>query len=1314
MPVTEGQLQHERFVLEEHVGGGASGDIYAAKDLHNGQRVAVKLLRSTATASDLSRFEREMRVLAELRHPNVVAYIDGGLWPDGRMFFAMEWLEGEDLAKRSRRAPLGTRDAVEVVRRSAQALAAGHSRGIVHRDLKLSNMYLVKGRGTAIKLIDFGVVKPAEKDGFETEPGTIIGTPHYMSPEQARGEQVDVRADVYSLGSVLFRLLTGRHVFETNHVVALLGRLVLEDPPRPRTFRFDVPAALDEVVFRAISRDREQRYANAGDFARALARVGIGTLNNEPPRTERSSSRVRPRPPKRKKETTGTGTGTTGNRPTHPGIHIRRVVACLVYDAKSVNGRAPHETVIELAGEDVRLEQIAGGNTVAVFGVEHSRGDEILRAARAALHLVAEFPGARAAVANGHAIKARANLAGEALDRAAKQFEMATAGNVRLDIHAAGALEVRFEVARDKHGAVLVGEDARDLAPRTVLGRPTATVGRERELTSLQVLYNDALRDAMPRAAIVSGRSGIGKSRVRSELIQRLELAQVPPEVLICWGSHHGSISALGRALRSRIGVQAGADAPFQVEQVRRFFKERMPRNLHFLSAFIGELVGVPFDDRNHEQLRAARGNDQLMQSRIWMALEAFVRTQCGRIPQVIVLEDAHFIDDTTLQLLDWLLGCNDIRFIVYAFAGADLVNRKPGLWQTDAEAVKSSSSPRPQPIKINLGPLAETASQHIVASVLPDMSSEQRQELVQRSEGIPLVLEELIRCTAEGVASLPLTVQALVQQRVDRLPDSVYEVLCAASVFGSSFWQGGVSAMLDRPIEDDLEEAAGDEILLRRASSSVAGETEWSFRQLLVCEVAYSLLLDNVRQELHIAAGNWLEATGSVDLGWIAHHVHYGGEHERAAMLYARATRQAVENFGQMATALELANRGLSCGAQGPVRAQLLLTQAHVYQRTGWLSKGCAAAEQAGQLVPPGSVLWVTAQRVHAGCLIESGRAAEGDQLLAWALEDDNRKQLADSDIAMLLAARVRALVGLNRVGQALGIAEEAVATASAPATSNQPAFLRALDAMLFAQMVTGRPAHALATGMQLMRAADAAGDGHLGSRARINAASSLNYLGRFEEAQRYIEEALPLVHSARLRLLEASAIHNLGVCYARLGQLDRGIEAQRTASRMADERGSARQSINARMYEVQMLCWRNRGDDIDVALKIAERIVAEARQRPHLQPPTLYVLAHVHLMRRDPAAALPLAREAHLRLGDGPVEEWEEMIRLCHIHALLMSNEQSEADKALRAAFESLRCRCESIADDDLRQCFQQRNFHAAQLIELASQRLQLQIDS
>lgn len=1300
----------ERFVIESRVGGGASGDIYRAIDQTTGQTVALKVLRKTAADSEAARFKREIQVVADLRHPNIVDYVSHGRWTDGRLFLAMEWLDGEDLAKRQRRAPLGTRDAVEVVRRASQALAAIHSRGIVHRDVKLSNLFLVRGRGTAVKLIDFGVVKPSGSDEFDTEVGTILGTPHYMAPEQARGEPVDARADVYSLGSVLFRLLTGRNVFETEHVIALLGRLVLEDPPRPSQFRFDIPDKLDNVVCRAISRIPGERYEHGGDFARALARVGV--LNNDAPQVERSASQVRARRVGSGRE--DTQSGTTGNQSTRPGLRMRRVVACMLYDLGDTSAhRSISDDLLDTAGTDVRVEQLAGGKTVAVLGVEHSRGDEVLRAARAAMQVVNEFPEARAVVAIGHAVMAHSNLAGEALDRAARQLDRAHPTSVRLGMHAAAALERRFEISRDDDGARLIREDPRDLGPRQVLGQVTPTVGREGEISELQAMYDETLRDSFPRAALMLGTPGIGKSRVRSELVQRLELAPVPPEVLICRGDTSAtatSVSVLGTAMRQGMGVQDGADLREQVQLVKRHIRSRLPRSLHFLAAFIGELVGVPFPDQSDEPLRAARANDQLMQSRIRMALEAYIRTQAGRIPQVLILEDVHLADDTTLDLIDWVLACPDIRFTVFAFGHGAIDERRPTMWS------------RAPVLRKRLGPLAPQAAERIVQTILPTLDAKRRDMLVRRSTGNPLVLEELVRCAAEGRDELPLTVQALVQLRLDRLDASVREALRAAAVFGQCFWTGGVATLLDRRVEADLQAAEREEVIIKNECSRVAGQTEYLFCQALVRDAAHTSLLDEDRRSLHLAAGEWLEAVGSVDLGVIAGHFEVGGDHERAANLYARATKQALGNFGQMDMALDLAQRGLECGASGAECAQLRLTQAHIFNRMGRLSEGVDAAEHAAKLVPAGSDMWVESQRLLASCLIESGRATEGDSRLEWALGTQFADKLPPAARATLMATRVRGLIELNRADEALAIVKDAVAIAENAVTNadghdgtqNEAATLRALDAQVFALMTMELPSAAVAAGTKLIQAADRAGDVHFASRGRINVASALNYLGQYEGAQQLLDHALPEVRSFRLRILEASCLHNMGMSYARRGSLDHGIEMQREAARIADECGGARLGINCRVYEAVMLAWRGEPGDMRHADELSEHVTEATRTQLGLQVIALFTQARVKLARRELNEALEAAQQAYQQLSNSSVEEWDEQIRLVFVEALLATGQNEKADEVLAGALDVIEQRVNLIERPDLRVSYTTKNDEVRNLLALASERLGRSVSS
>ncbi len=1301
----------DRFVIEARVGSGGMGDIFRGIDRETGQPVAIKLLRSTASPHERTRFAREVAILADLRHPNIVQYTGHGTWEDGRLFLAMEWLDGEDLGQRQRRAPLGMRDAVEVVRRSAAAMAAVHARGVIHRDLKLSNIFLLNGKGTAIKLIDFGVVKPPEPDEYPTEPGQINGTPHFMAPEQARGEGIDVRADVYSLGSVLFRLVTGRNVFETEHIIALLGRLVIEEPPTASSVRFDVPEALDQVISRAIARSRDERYENGGELARALARVG--NANNDPPATDKSSSAIRKAvrrptfdgagPPS--SDAGGSGASSGEVAPARPGTSERRVVAVVLYDLGGAELTPEVDAAVrEVLGEDTRFEALAGGRMVAVLGVERSKGDEAIRAARAALTVARALRSgpaepARVAVAVGHAVRGRANLAGQALDRAARQLELAAPGVVRIDGYAAAAVEGRFMVQDDAAvagGGVLLREDSGGFGARQLLGRVTPTVGREKEIALLLGIYGEMAEDGTPRAAVVTGPAGIGKSRVRSELMARLEATTPRPEILLCRGdamSRGSSLSAMGRALRALMGVHDGEQAREQITKVKNYVAVRLPRTLRFLAAFLGELIGVPFPDESDEPLRAARASAQLMQSRLRSALEAFARAQ--PTPLVLFIEDLHWSDDTTIELCDWLLGCPDLRFGVFAFARPEVQTRLPQLWE------------RRNVTRLTLSPLSPLAAERLVAAALPQAEPSLRAGVVRRAGGNALFLEELIRCAAEGREELPLTVQALVQARLDRMSPALRQVLRAAAVFGQSFWTGGVEALLDRPAAMDLVELQHAEIVTRQHESRIAEQDEWIFRQALVRDTAYASILEEDRRPLHLAAGAWLESVGDVDLGLIARHADAGGDLPRAAALYARATRQAYTNGAQLETALELADRGLACGAEGGVRAQLLIAKAQVSSFLGRLTEAVAAAEEAARIAPVGSDMWGEAQRITATALIEAGQSADGDARAAWALDPEYAgNSLSLSIRAAIMAARVRGLIDLGAPGQALALADQAVDTARASGAVD--AMLRAVDARTIALMHVGDLSQAVASGNALIETADGAGDLVLATRGRCNTGSVLNHLGMFEDAQVMLERALHDARARRMRILEAFALHNAGMSYARLGNLDEGISAQRHAARIADETGAARLRVFTRSYEAVFLVWRGAPGDLGAAHTLSRHISEEARTNPGLYLVALFVLAKVQLARRYLESALEAAREVNQRLAAGPVEEWDEYMRLTLVEALVALDRRQEADLALDGAFRSVLEHASAIGRGDHRRAFLTRNEEVRRIVELARERL------
>lgn len=270
-----------RYRIEGLLGSGASADVFRAHDPKFQRSVALKVLRRPAPiGSDaLERFERDARIAAQLRHPNIVPLHDAGE-EAGCRFIDMEMIEGESLEARLCREqrPWDFREAAELVQKLAAALHYAHRAGIVHRDVKPSNI-LIDQRGEP-QLTDFGLARLGN-DQTLTVHGQIIGTPIYMPPEQAdgRGHQADHRSDVYSLGIILFRLLTGRLPFDqTESMATLLGRIIAESPPHPRSINPHVPRNLEWICLKALEKNPDDRFATADAFADELRRW----LNNEP------------------------------------------------------------------------------------------------------------------------------------------------------------------------------------------------------------------------------------------------------------------------------------------------------------------------------------------------------------------------------------------------------------------------------------------------------------------------------------------------------------------------------------------------------------------------------------------------------------------------------------------------------------------------------------------------------------------------------------------------------------------------------------------------------------------------------------------------------------------------------------------------------------------------------------------------------------------------------------------------------------------------------------------------------------------------
>lgn len=1285
-----GETIVRRFTIEREIGAGGMGTVYRATDLETGGPVAVKRL-DIRTVNDAERFAREAVVLAELKHPGIVRYVAHGRTESGEDFIAMEWLEGKTLQDRLAEGPLSMVETVQLGTRIAAALSIAHGRGVIHRDLKPPNLFLPDGDIARVKLLDFGVARLTgllASATTMTRTGAVIGTPGYMAPEQARGaKELDARADLFSFGSVLFQCLTGKAPFSGTNIMAVLAKILLEEAPRVRELRPEVPVALDELIARLLAKEPDGRPESADVVGEALGAISFADLQAG---SAYFPAPMRVDPPSKPASLTDS--------------EQRLICVVLAGDTEGTgdtwspervkSSNASVETIVNNHGG--RLETLMDGSTLIHFGGSGAATDLAASAARCALGLRKIFGDAPVVLATGRGEVSRRMPIGEVIDRAARTLEAADTTHVRIDNVSAGLLELRFELGSDPSGWFLEGERLGVVpAGRTLLGKPTTCVGRDRELVTLEATLEEVIDEPVARSVVVTGGPGMGKSRLARELMTRLEDRDEEVMLLTAQGDAHRASSPfdlLAGAVRRAAGICDGEAAEIQREKLEALIARHVSvEDRTRVVSFIGEMASVAFPDDFHEGLEVARRDAMVMGDAMKGAWIDWLAAELDHGPIVLLLEDLHHGDLPTVRFVDAALKrLPESPLMVLALARPEMKDRFPQIWAAS------------NPIELRLRGLTKKATEKLVRQVLPEPSKETISLIIDRGEGNPFFIEELIRAVDAGRASeLPDTVLGMVQARLDALGSAAKRVLRAASVFGNTFWRGGVLALLGggdstSTVSEWLDELCNREIIEKIPTSTFPDEVEYRFRNASMRDAAYAMLTDRDRPLGHRLAGEWLEATGERDATVLAGHFDRGSENQKAITFYLRGAVQAIE-ANDFAAAIASADRGLELGADLETLGRLELSRAVAHYWLGDIEATKAAADRASAHLPQGSAGWYRAVGEILSSLLRSGdtetperdagdvspeRRSARSSLESWVEKAATAKPEPDAGNAQLICLARTAehllVVGHHTLSDRLFDKVDEVVEAQ-----------DALDPLALARVHRGRARRSLhhgdpgayAVGLEAAyETFERAGDARNACNERMNMGFAFAELGLYDKAREALESARTAAERMNLEHVVAWADNNLGNVLA-LSDLE---EARRVEQRAIDagiEQKDPRLEGTSRIYMSGIL---HRAGDAPGAIAQAQRAVELLGNLASLKTVAMAALARAKLAMNDTEAALACAESAmHILETLGGLEEGEALVRLVYAETLYGAGDRDAAKIAIGTAMDRLYTRAGRIGD-------------------------------